>query len=173
MRPLLSQSLVAGIGNVFKSEICFACGVNPFRTVSTLSINELSCLASTARKFLLANVAATSSDQIVYLHGASANHRPTDREENLWVYKRRGEPRYRCGAAIESVNRDWMRALRFGARTVGRSRDCCRTKRLVSIIGLLGKIVRLSDANSRIALCGVFDLIVPMQEPLVCPRAAN
>ena len=43
---LLTQSLLAGIGNVFKSEICFACNVNPFRTVATLSIGELSCLAS-------------------------------------------------------------------------------------------------------------------------------
>ena len=29
---LLTQSLLSGIGNVFKSEVCFACGINPFRT---------------------------------------------------------------------------------------------------------------------------------------------
>ncbi len=28
---LLTQSIMAGLGNVFKSEVCFACGVNPFR----------------------------------------------------------------------------------------------------------------------------------------------
>ena len=37
---LLRQSKLAGIGNVFKSEICFACGVHPFRQVDTLSIAE-------------------------------------------------------------------------------------------------------------------------------------
>ena len=33
---LLAQSVVAGIGNVYKSEVCFACGVNPFRTGAQL-----------------------------------------------------------------------------------------------------------------------------------------
>ena len=32
---LLNQRVMAGIGNVFKSEICFACGVNPFRKVAS------------------------------------------------------------------------------------------------------------------------------------------
>src|ERR1700758_5680269 len=31
---LLDQKVMAGIGNVFKSEICFVCGVHPFRLVS-------------------------------------------------------------------------------------------------------------------------------------------
>src|SRR5580698_5117159 len=34
---LLNQRVMAGIGNVFKSEICFACGINPFRKIATLS----------------------------------------------------------------------------------------------------------------------------------------
>ena len=99
---LLTQSLLAGIGNVFKSEICFACNVNPFRTVATLSIGELSCLASTARKFLLANVTDSAGDQIVTYTGLRRTTGRTDREENLWVYKRRGKSCRRCGAPIES-----------------------------------------------------------------------
>jgi endonuclease-8 len=99
---LLAQSLLSGIGNVFKSEICFACFVHPFRTVATLSITELSCLVSTARKFLLANVTSTSGDQIVTYSGPRRTTGRSDREENLWVYARRGEPCRRCGTAIES-----------------------------------------------------------------------
>src|ERR1700684_4688032 len=57
---LLNQRVLAGIGNVFKSEICFACGVHPFRRIESLSIPELSCLVSTARKFLMANVTEAS-----------------------------------------------------------------------------------------------------------------
>ena len=38
---LLDQHLVAGIGNIFKSEVCFVCGVNPFRLVGSLSQEEL------------------------------------------------------------------------------------------------------------------------------------
>jgi len=99
---LLSQSLLAGIGNVFKSEICFACGVHPFRTLASLSISELSCLVSTARKFLLANVSDTSGDKIVIYSGLRRTTGRSDNEENLWVYGRRGEPCRRCGTPIES-----------------------------------------------------------------------
>jgi endonuclease-8 len=99
---LLSQSLLAGIGNVFKSEICFACAVHPFRTVATLSISELSCLVSTARKFLLANVADTSGDKIVTYTGLRRTTGRSDSEENLWVYGRRGQPCRHCATLIES-----------------------------------------------------------------------
>jgi endonuclease-8 len=101
-QALLFQSLLAGIGNVFKSEICFACGVHPFRMVATLSISELSCLASTARKFLIANVSDNSGGKIVTYTGIRRTTGRTDSEENLWVYGRRGEPCRRCGTAIES-----------------------------------------------------------------------
>jgi len=99
---LLCQSLLAGIGNVFKSEICFACGVHPFRMVASLNISELSCLASTARKFLIANVSDNSGDKIVTYTGIRRTTGRTDSEENLWVYGRRGKPCRRCGTAIES-----------------------------------------------------------------------
>jgi endonuclease VIII len=99
---LLSQSVISGIGNVFKSEICFACSVNPFRMVETLSISELSCLVSTSRKFLLANVTETSGDQIVTYTGMRRTTGRADLEENLWVYKRHGEACRRCGNPIES-----------------------------------------------------------------------
>ena len=99
---LLSQSIMAGLGNVFKSEVCFACGVNPFRRVGDLSMEEAACLVNTARKFLLANVGENSGDQIVTYTGMRRTTGRANREERLWVYGRRGEPCRRCGAAIES-----------------------------------------------------------------------
>lgn len=99
---LLSQSIMAGLGNVFKSEVCFACGVNPFRLVGELSKEELSCLVKTARKFLLANVAATSGDQITTYTGMRRTTGRANSEERLWVYGRRGEPCRNCGNPIQS-----------------------------------------------------------------------
>jgi endonuclease-8 len=99
---LLSQSVLAGIGNIFKSEICFACSVHPFRTVASLSISELASIASTARTFLLANVTDTSDDNIITYSGLRRTTGRTDNENNLWVYGRRGEPCRRCGTPIES-----------------------------------------------------------------------
>jgi endonuclease-8 len=98
---LLSQSILAGIGNVFKSELCFACRVNPFRRVESLSITELTCLVGTARKFLQANVTDNSGDQMVTHSGLRRTTGRADRGENLWVYKRKGEPCRRCATPIE------------------------------------------------------------------------
>jgi endonuclease-8 len=99
---LLTQSIVAGLGNVFKSEVCFASAVNPFRLVGSLSANELNLLMTNARRFMLANVADGSGDQIVTYTGFRRTTGRSDPSERLWVYGRRGEACRRCGSAIES-----------------------------------------------------------------------
>jgi endonuclease VIII len=99
---LLDQTVVAGIGNVYKSEICFACGVNPFRLVASLSISETMCLMTTARTFLLTNVTSTSGDRVVTYRGMRRTTRHSDPAEALWVYRRRGEPCRKCGTPIEA-----------------------------------------------------------------------
>ena len=53
---LLNQRVLAGIGNVYKSEVLFSCGINPFATVASLDDRQLECLVATARRFLRANV---------------------------------------------------------------------------------------------------------------------
>jgi endonuclease VIII len=99
---LMTQHLVSGIGNVYKSETCFACRVNPFRRVESLTDAELAALVSTARKFMRANISDTSSDKIVTYTGmrrTTGRANPTDR---LWVYRRTGEACRKCGTRIES-----------------------------------------------------------------------
>jgi len=99
---LLTQSLLSGIGNVFKSEICFACGINPFRTVSDLTDDDLKCLVSKARKFMLANVTEWSGDRIATYVPMRRTTSRANVSERLWVYKRTGEPCRHCGSAIVS-----------------------------------------------------------------------
>jgi endonuclease-8 len=99
---LLTQSIMAGLGNVYKSEVCFACGVNPFRLVNTLSLEELNGLVATARKFLMANVTETSGDQMATYTGMRRTTGRPNIEERLGVYGRRGEPCRQCGTPIES-----------------------------------------------------------------------
>ena len=99
---LLKQSVVAGIGNVFKSEICHACGVYPFRRVASLTQREAAELMSVAQKFLRANVNETSGNRIVTYTGLRRTTSRSNPEQRLWVYKRRGEPCRRCGTLIES-----------------------------------------------------------------------
>ncbi|HET9185774.1 MAG TPA: DNA-formamidopyrimidine glycosylase family protein, partial [Solirubrobacterales bacterium] len=51
---LLNQRLVAGIGNIFKSEACFAARVDPWRAVGELSDEELAAVLAAARELMLA-----------------------------------------------------------------------------------------------------------------------
>jgi endonuclease VIII len=99
---LLKQSVVAGIGNVYKSEVCFACGVHPFRRVASLSLDEALQLMKTARKFLMANVADSSGDGIVTYAGFRRTTSRSNPQERLWVYKRAGAPCRRCGTSVQS-----------------------------------------------------------------------
>jgi endonuclease VIII len=108
---LLNQQILAGIGNVYKSEICFACGVHPFRRVSTLTAQEVDCLLDRARKFLLANVAETSGSSIVTYSDGRRTTRSAEEGAKLWVYARRGRSCRRCGTPIE------MRKQGPGARS--------------------------------------------------------
>jgi endonuclease-8 len=90
---LLRQSLIAGLGNVFKSEVCFASGVHPFRLMGSLTETELQALLTNAREFMQTNVTHSRMRRTT---GRS------DPAERLWVYKRAGEPCRRCGSAIQS-----------------------------------------------------------------------
>jgi len=99
---LLSQFIVAGIGNVYKSEVCFACGVHPFRKVASLTPNEVSCLMATARKFMSANVTDASGGQIVTYRGLRRTTARGNPDERLWVYRRTGEACRRCVSEIQS-----------------------------------------------------------------------
>jgi endonuclease VIII len=98
---LLSQSILAGVGNAFKSEVCFASEVNPFRKVATLSNVEIDRLLATARKFMKANIVDGAGDGIVTYAGMRRTTRRANPEESLWVYKRAGQPCRRCGTPIK------------------------------------------------------------------------
>jgi endonuclease-8 len=93
---LLTQSLVAGIGNVYKSEACFVSGVHPFRSVGSLRRDEMRALLASAQKMMLANVTEGAGPAMRTTTGRA------NTEERLWVYRRRGEPCRKCGTAIES-----------------------------------------------------------------------
>lgn len=99
---LLKQTIVAGIGNVYKSEVCFACHVHPFATMGSLNDAEVRCLVQTARKFMRANVQETSGEAIVTYTGFRRTTGRANPGDRLWVYGRRGQPCRRCGTRIEA-----------------------------------------------------------------------
>jgi endonuclease-8 len=98
---LLNQSVLAGLGNVFKSEICFVNGLNPFRTIASLTRTEAAAAITSAQKLLQANVLEDSGDTIVTYRGQQRRTtHASDPSQSLWVYGRQGEPCRRCGEPI-------------------------------------------------------------------------
>src|SRR5687767_6787410 len=63
---LLNQRVLAGIGNVYKSEVLFACGVNPFAGAGTLDAALVRKLVDTAQKFLRVNVSTSVAPMTTY-----------------------------------------------------------------------------------------------------------
>ena len=72
---LLDQRLVAGIGNVYKSEGCFAAEVDPWRPLRSFSDAELAAVIGATRELMRAGVATARQPHAVYGRG----HRPCPR----------------------------------------------------------------------------------------------
>jgi endonuclease-8 len=90
---LLDQRAIAGIGNVLKSEVLFACGVNPFSRVAALAPGDIATLVAKAQR-------------LMRVSAASGVRRTTGRDNpaaRLWVYGRAGQPCRRCGTPISRV----------------------------------------------------------------------
>ncbi|HEY1767305.1 MAG TPA: DNA-formamidopyrimidine glycosylase family protein [Terracidiphilus sp.] len=98
---LLHQDVLAGVGNVFKSEVCFITGIHPFSKVAALAPNQAKTLVLTARRLVAANVLEDSSNVIVTYGGRQRRTtHSSDPSESLWVYGRHGQPCRRCGEPI-------------------------------------------------------------------------
>ncbi len=97
---LLNQRVMAGLGNVYKSEVLFACGVHPFRLVSALRPAEIDCILERARAFLEANGKDMRDGGMVTYTGLRRTTRAADPGARLWVYRREGKECRRCGATI-------------------------------------------------------------------------
>lgn len=100
---LLNQRVVAGIGNVYKSEVLFICGVSPFRPLSSVGDLTLRRILRKARQLLGANVIDGTTAAIVTYSGFRRTTGRSDSAERLWVYSRGGQPCRKCGTRVEST----------------------------------------------------------------------
>jgi endonuclease-8 len=83
---LLDQRVASGAGNVFVSEICWACRVHPFTAIATTGDATRRALFETAHEMLRAN-RDTTGRRVTYKGG-------------LAVYGKEHRPCPRCGTAI-------------------------------------------------------------------------
>ena len=97
---LLDQQRVAGIGNVYKSEVLFVAGVNPFTPSGAVPRSALERMLDLARGLLKANVSEDTSAQIQTYRNLRRTNRSMSPEHSLWVYGRGGKPCRTCGTPI-------------------------------------------------------------------------
>jgi endonuclease-8 len=98
---LLNQRVLAGLGNVYKSEVAFAAGVNPFRAMSTITAREYGVMAEMAQRWMKVNVLDGAGDGISTYFGNRRTTGNSNRDDRLWVYGRQGQECRRCGAVIQ------------------------------------------------------------------------
>jgi endonuclease-8 len=93
LRPIgvamLDQSIVCGIGNVYKSELLFLQRLNPFVTLASISDDRLFELIQETRKWMVRN-----------LEGRIRTTRYATDGPRCWVYDRAGKPCLKCGTLI-------------------------------------------------------------------------
>jgi endonuclease-8 len=96
---LLDQRVMAGIGNVYKSEIMFLSRVHPDTPAAALDDSAWREMMALAQQLLKANVADGVGQIVTYrgLRRTTGRMNPADR---LWVYSRGGQPCRRCGTRI-------------------------------------------------------------------------
>jgi endonuclease-8 len=97
---LLNQRVLAGLGNVYKSEVAFAAGVNPFRPMRTITAKQMETMVEVSQRYMKANVVDGAGDGIVTYSGNRRTTHAMDREDRLWVYGRQGQECRRCGATV-------------------------------------------------------------------------
>jgi endonuclease-8 len=89
---LLDQQALAGIGNVYKSEVLFLERLDPWTSVREVDESRLRAVLLTAERLLRANVEAGAPR--ITTTGSSVRSR-------VWVYGRAGRPCFRCRGRIQ------------------------------------------------------------------------
>lgn len=88
---ILDQTVVSGIGNIYRCESLFIDRWNPWTPQSTLDDDQLDHLVNTAMKLMKLNVGPGSGTRDFGAGGPG----------NPWVYGRNGRPCRNCGTPIE------------------------------------------------------------------------
>jgi hypothetical protein len=105
---IMNQTVMAGIGNILKSEILFAARIHPERPAASLSDDEFACLIATSQD-MMRRAYDTHSFIHVFLP-------PTLRQATSslgYVYGRSGQICLRCGGTIAMVRQGPMQRMTF------------------------------------------------------------
>ncbi len=97
---IMDQKVVAGVGNIYASEILFRAGVRPTRRASRVKREEIAKIAEFTPIILRAAIDGRGTTFRSY---RDSEGRPGTFADRLQVYGREGEKCYRCSTPIRNV----------------------------------------------------------------------
>ena len=98
---LLHQATVAGIGNVYKSELLFLAGIDPFAAPATVPLARWTRAMERAQALMRANVIDVSGTAVAPGRQRRQTTYRADPAERFHVYRRQGQRCRRCGTGIQ------------------------------------------------------------------------
>jgi formamidopyrimidine-DNA glycosylase len=98
---LMDQSVLAGVGNVYRAEVLYRAGLSPFRPGREVPERTWDGMWADLVVLLRAGVRA---GHIVTTHREDRDRRsgPPRREDRFYVYRRHGLPCRRCGTEVRT-----------------------------------------------------------------------
>lgn len=101
---LMDQRLYAGVGNIYRAEVLFRHGINPFRPGSSLTTETFDSVWSDLSSLMKKGVRSGRIDTVRPEHEPQAMKRSAREDRHggeVYVYRRSGQDCLVCGNAIE------------------------------------------------------------------------
>jgi endonuclease-8 len=103
---LMDQSVLAGVGNVYRAEVLFRHRIDPMRPGSTLRVGQWRAMWEDLVELMREGVRTGRIDTVRPEHTPEAMGRPPRQDDHggeVYVYRRTGQPCLVCGAAVRTA----------------------------------------------------------------------
>jgi endonuclease-8 len=102
---LMDQSVLAGVGNVYRAEILFRHRMHPLRPGNTLRVGQWRAMWADLVELMTDGVRTGRIDTVRLQHTPEAMQRPPRQDDHggeVYVYRRTGQTCHVCGAAVRT-----------------------------------------------------------------------
>lgn len=104
---LMDQTAFAGVGNIYRAEVLYRAGMDPYRPGRDVSRDEFDLVWADLVALMRAGVRRGRIDTVRDEHSPTATGRPPRRDRHggeVYVYRRAGMPCHVCGTPVRSAD---------------------------------------------------------------------
>ncbi|GGR70326.1 endonuclease-8 [Nocardioides luteus] len=103
---LMDQSVLAGVGNVYRAEVLFRHRIDPMRPGNTLRRKQWDAIWADLVELMKDGVEKNRIDTVRFEHTPEAMGRPPRKDDHggeVYVYRRHGQPCLVCGTSVRTT----------------------------------------------------------------------